>query len=82
MAGLVLAQEEERRSFLAEAQLAADPEGHLQVSPPPTRPACPRACPCREQPCRPRRRLEALASSRQEKSRLAMGQPSNLSRVP
>ncbi|XP_039694144.1 evC complex member EVC isoform X4 [Pteropus medius] len=31
MAGLVLAQEEERRSFLAEAQLAADPEGHLQA---------------------------------------------------
>ncbi|XP_023375952.1 ellis-van Creveld syndrome protein, partial [Pteropus vampyrus] len=31
MAGLVLAQEEERRSFLAEARLAADPEGHLQA---------------------------------------------------
>ncbi|XP_036083379.1 ellis-van Creveld syndrome protein isoform X5 [Rousettus aegyptiacus] len=31
MAGLVLAQEEEQRSFLAEARLAADPEGHLQA---------------------------------------------------
>ncbi|XP_024907603.1 ellis-van Creveld syndrome protein [Pteropus alecto] len=31
MAGLVLAQEEERRSFLAEARLAADPKGHLQA---------------------------------------------------
>lgn len=53
MAGLLLAQEEEQRSFLAEARLATDPEGHLQVSPPPTPPARPRACPGAAMPAAP-----------------------------
>lgn len=41
MAELSLAQEEERRGFLAEAQLTADPERFLQVTLPLAHPPCP-----------------------------------------
>lgn len=41
MAELTLAQEEERKGFLAEAQLTADPEPFLQVTLLLAHPPCP-----------------------------------------
>lgn len=69
MAKLTLAQEEEQRSFLAEAQLSTAPGEFLQVTLLPTPSPHPRTQPAREQP----RRLSAVASSsllRKESQRL------------